>query len=158
MPDSSRSERPQGAWRAVQWVNIALVAATLVCALSIAALVVVEHPTTKEIPYMKVVGGKNVSLATGPDITFKGKSDPCKGPAGIYLMGLATGQPAVNCTSGMMTVWEKPPSETLLFLNSIMIPLGLLMTGFATASLFAKWVVEKRKEKEITPGAEPAHS
>ena len=138
---------PTGLWRVIRWVNITLILATLMVALLLAALIAIEHPTTKVVPLASPING------TGGLLSGAG----CVEPKGVFIVGVATGQPAVNCTAGTMIVWDKPPSALLLLLNGIIIPLGLLMTGTATLSLALKWWTEKRKE-EVNPVGAPAPS
>jgi len=139
---------PTGLWRVIRWVNITLIMLTLANALLLAGLIAIEHPTTKVVPLPSPMNGTGGILLSGAR---------CAEPKGVYLVGIATGQPAVNCTAGTMIVWDKPPSALLLLLNGIIIPLGLLMTGTATLSLALKWWTEKRKE-EVNPVGAPAPS
>ena len=135
---------PTGLWRVIRWVNITLIMLTLANALLLAGLIAIEHPTTKVVPLPSPMNGTGGILLSGAR---------CAEPKGVYVVGVATGQPAVNCTAGTMIVWDKPPSALLLLLNGIIIPLGMLMTGTATLSLALKWWIEKRKEETIPVGA-----
>ena len=139
---------PTGLWRVIRWVNVTLILLTLANALLLAGLIAMEHPTTKVVPLASPMNGTSGILLSGAR---------CAEPKGVYVVGVATGQPAVNCTAGTMIVWDKPPSALLLLLNGIIIPLGLLMTGTATLSLALKWWTEKRKE-EVNPVGAPAPS
>lgn len=138
MAESIR-EAPKGHWRIIQWVNIVLLVSTLACALALGALVCIEQPTTKEVPY------------SGPivnNMSFLSADTKCPVPQGAYIVGVASGQPAINCTAKTRIIWDRPPSNLLLFLNGAIIPLGMALTGFMTFSLSLKWWENKKKEEE----------
>ena len=140
-------EAPTGHWRIIQWVNITLIFATLACALALGVLVWIEQPTTKVVPYLGpttysyLLSGNNSSLLLSVNTK-------CPAPEGVYMVGVASGQPAINCTAGTRIVWDRPPSGLLLFLNGALIPLGMALTGFVTFSLALKWKESQDKEEE----------
>lgn len=140
---------PTGLWHVIRWVNVTLILLTLVVALALAGLIAIEHPTTKVVPLASPMNGTDTLLSGAK----------CAEPKGIFIVGVASGQPVINCTAKTMIVWDRPPSALLLLLNGIIIPLGLLMTGTATLSLALKWWTEKRKEEAIpAPAGKPSPS
>ena len=137
---------PGGLWRVIGWINVVLMLGTLACALSLGALVYIEHPTTKEVPYQveqPALWNQYPGVASD--------RDPCAVKGGIYLVGVASGVPSINCTSGTRMIWDKPPSPLLMFLNTIITPLGMTMTAIATISLAMKWWQERNKDEATPP-------